>query len=116
LRAEGQGRLTRASEQPIWRDPGTGYLRKQVLSRPDHPLEIVEVELPARQQVTLPASSYAHVRQAVWVRKGALVIVEGGERNLLGAGDCLAFGPPCEVAFVNETHAPCTYIVVLTRS
>src|ERR1700732_3180235 len=28
LRAEGQGeRLTRASAQPIWRDPETGYLR-----------------------------------------------------------------------------------------
>jgi transcriptional regulator with XRE-family HTH domain len=116
LRAEGQGRLTRAAEQPIWRDPGTGYLRKQVFSRPDHPLEIVEVELPARQQVVLPASSYTHVRQAVWVRKGALVIVEGSERQLLSAGDCLGFGPPCEVTFVNETHAPCAYVVVLARS
>jgi transcriptional regulator with XRE-family HTH domain len=116
LRAEGQGRLTRAAEQPIWRDPGTGYLRKQVFSRPDHPLEIVEVELPARQQVVLPASSYTHVRQAVWVRKGALVIVEGGERHLLSAGDCLGFGAPCEVTFFNETHDPCAYVVVLTRS
>src|SRR6202035_1032704 len=30
LRAESQGRLTRAVEQPVWRDPQTGYLRKQV--------------------------------------------------------------------------------------
>ena len=38
LRAEGQGdRLSRASEQPIWRDPETGYLRTQVFNRPDHP-------------------------------------------------------------------------------
>src|SRR5439155_10506894 len=29
LRAEGQERLTRATEQPVWRDPDTGYLRKQ---------------------------------------------------------------------------------------
>src|ERR1700680_5202750 len=72
LRAEGQGRLTRASEQPLWRDPKTGYLRKQVFSRPDHPLEIIEVELPARQQVVLPASSYAHIRQAVWGPPGNL--------------------------------------------
>ena len=56
LRAEGHGRLTRATEQPVWRDPKTGYLRKQVFSRSDHPLEIIEVELPARQQVVLPAS------------------------------------------------------------
>src|SRR3982750_2296893 len=48
LRAEARSdRVTRASEQPVWRDPETGYLRKQVFSRPDHPLEIVTVELPA---------------------------------------------------------------------
>src|SRR5437762_4519800 len=40
LRAEGQGeRLSRPEDQPVWRDPGTGYLRRQVFSRPDHPLE-----------------------------------------------------------------------------
>ena len=116
LRAEGQGRLTRAAEQPVWRDPQSGYLRKQVFSRPDHPLEIIEVELPARQQVVLPVSSYAHIRQAVWVRTGNLVIIEAGERHPLGAGDCLGFGPPSEVTFANEASAPCTYVVVLSRS
>jgi transcriptional regulator with XRE-family HTH domain len=116
LRAEGQGRLTRASEQPLWRDPKTGYLRKQVFSRPDHPLEVIEVDLPAKQQVVLPASSYAHIRQAVWVRSGNLVISEAGERHLLGPGDCLGFGPPSEVTFANETSAPCAYVVVLARS
>ena len=77
-----------------------------MFSRPDHPLEIVQVELPAGQRVVLPASSYAHIRQAVWVQSGELVIVEGGERHLLGAGDCLGFGPPSEVTFANETAAP----------
>src|SRR3982074_1574281 len=61
LRAEGQGeRLSRAGEQPVWRDPETGYIRKQVFSRPDHPVEIVRVELPPRQRVTLPRSSSRH--------------------------------------------------------
>jgi transcriptional regulator with XRE-family HTH domain len=116
LRAEGQGRLTRAAEQPVWRDPQTGYLRKQVFSRPDHPLEIIEVELPSGQQVALPASSYAHIRQAVWVRSGNLVIIEAGERHLLAVGDCLGFGPPSEVTFANEASAPCSYVVALARS
>lgn len=117
LRAEGQGdRLSRAAEQPVWRDPETGYLRRQVFNRPDHPLEIVKVELPAGKRVVLPASSYAHIRQAVWVQAGSLVIVEAGDRHELGAGDCLGFGPPCEVTFANETDAPCSYAVVLARS
>ncbi len=117
LRAEGQGdRLSRASEQPIWRDPETGYLRRQVFNRPDNPVEIIKVEMPARQRVTLPASSYAHIRQAVWVLAGALVIIEGGERHLLATGDCLGFGPPAEVTYANESAATCTYVVALARS
>ena len=117
LRAEGQGeRLSRAADQQVWRDPETGYLRRQVFSRPDNPIEIVRVEMPARQQVTLPASSYAHIRQTVWVQSGALVITEAGERYELGTGDCLGFGPPAETTFANEGAAPCVYVVALARS
>ncbi len=117
LRAEGQKeRLSRAADQPEWRDPETGYLRRQVFSRPDHPVEIVRVELPARQQVTLPASSYAHIRQAVWAQSGRLVITEAGVRYVLEPGDCLGFGAPAEVTFANETAAPCVYVVALARS
>ena len=115
-RAEGSHRLMRAADQPMWRDPATGYLRKQVFGRPDHPLEIVEVEMPAGQHVVLPASSYAHIRQAIWVERGDLVIIEAGERHLLAAGDCLGFGPPAEVTLANETALPTTYLVVLARS
>jgi transcriptional regulator with XRE-family HTH domain len=117
LRAEGQGeRLSRAGDQPIWRDPETGYLRKQVFSRPDHPLEIIRVELPAGKRVVLPASSYARIRQAVWVQGGSLVISEAGVRHELASGDCLGFGPPSEVTFANETSTSCAYVVVLARS
>ena len=89
---------------------------KQVFSRPDHPVELVRVELPARQRVTLPASSYARIRQLVWVLSGNLVITEGGERHALGAGDCLGFGPPADTTFANETNAACVYVVALARS
>ena len=117
LRTENQGGLlSRATEQPVWRDPETGYVRKQVFSRPDHPVEIVRVELPPRQRLTLPASSYAHIRQLVWVQSGSLVIIEGGERHTLTAGDCLGFGAPADTTFANETSAPCVYVVTLMRS
>lgn len=117
VRAEGQGdRVSRAADQPVWRDPETGYLRRQVFSRPDHPVELVRVEMPARQRVTLPASSYAHIRQALWVLSGSLVITEAGTRHALAAGDCLGFGPPADTTFANESNAPCTYLVALARS
>jgi uncharacterized cupin superfamily protein len=87
-----------------------------VFSRPDHPVEVVRVELPPRQRVTLPASSYAHIRQLVWVQSGNLVITEGGERRTLSAGDCLGFGSPADTTFANETNAACVYVVALVRS
>lgn len=117
LRAEGRDdRLSRAADQPVWRDPETGYRRRQVFARPDHPVEIVEVEMPAGGRVAMPASSYARIRQALWVRDGELVVVEGGERSALAAGDCLGFGPPTDVVFANESDRPCRYVVALSRS
>ena len=116
-RAEGQrDRLFRAHAQPVWRDPETGYLRKQIFHHPDHPIELTKVEMPARQSVTLHQAPYAHVRQAVWVLRGNLVLVEDGERHLLGPGDCLGFGTPADVTFANETAVPCEYVVALARS
>ena len=117
VRAEGDaGRVSRAGEQPTWQDPETGYVRRQIFSRPDHPLELVTVELPAGARVELPASSYARTRHVVWVTKGRLTIEEGGERHALEAGDSLAFGPPSTVAYVNESGAAATYLVVLARA
>jgi transcriptional regulator with XRE-family HTH domain len=117
LRAEGEGeRLSRAADQPVWRDPESGYLRRQIFSRPDHPLELVEVEMPAGQRVVLPSSSYARIRQLVMVRSGELTLIAEGSRQVLTAGDCLGFGPPAEVTFANETKSPCTYRVFLARS
>jgi transcriptional regulator with XRE-family HTH domain len=117
LKAEAdKGRLQRAADQPLWRDPDTGYVRRQIFSRADHPLEIVEVELPPGQKVSFPAWSYAHIRQAVWVKSGTLTLFESGEKHVLNAGDSLGFGPPSEVIFANESKRPCLYVVALTRS
>src|SRR2546423_6096621 len=46
LRAEGQGeRLSRAGEQPAWRDPETGYLRRQGFNPPHQPPQLIRFEL-----------------------------------------------------------------------
>src|SRR5579872_735480 len=103
----GADRLSRAADQPLWRDPASGYLRRQVFERADHPLELVRVELPAGAHVGFPAASYRRIRQVVWVLEGELVIEEGAVRHRLGAGDCLGYGPPSDCAFINESSAPC---------
>jgi transcriptional regulator with XRE-family HTH domain len=119
LRAEGHdhaSRLVRAARQALWRDPGSGYVRRQIYARPDHPVEIVQVDMPPGQRVVLPAASYAQIRQALWVQAGQLTVSEGGALQRLDAGDCLGFGPPSEVTIANEGSEACRYLVVLSRS
>ena len=86
-----------------------------VVLRNTDPLELAQIELPAGGQVTLPASSYVHIRQVIWVQQGQLTILEGAENQILSAGDCLGFGPPSDVTLANETTTSCTYLVVLAR-
>ena len=117
VRAEaGADRLVRATDQAIWRDPDTGYLRRQVFLRPDHPLEIVEVTMPPGKSALLPAASYAFIRQVVWLIEGELVVTDADGRHVLAAGDCIGFGPPVDVTISNESDAPARYVVALARS
>jgi transcriptional regulator with XRE-family HTH domain len=74
---EPRERIVRGADQARWRDPATGYVRRQIFERPDHPLELVRVELPAGTRVGMPASSYARIRQLVWVMEGRLIVEEG---------------------------------------
>jgi transcriptional regulator with XRE-family HTH domain len=110
-----RGRVSRAGDRPRWTDPETGYQRIQVLALAEHPIEIVEIELPAGRRVAFPASTYAFIRQAVWVRDGVLTVSEGPDHYRLQPGDCLAFGLPSDVTLANETARPCSYAVVLCR-
>ena len=116
VRAErGEGRLVREPDQPVWHDPATGYRRRQVFARPDLPLEMTEVELPAGAVVAFPAASYAFMRQVIWMLEGRLVFQEGDQRHDLGPGDCLELGPPRDCAFRNEGRRPCRYLVAVLR-
>ncbi|HDR1954527.1 TPA: helix-turn-helix transcriptional regulator [Enterobacter hormaechei] len=112
-RAEMQeGKLLRLANQPVWRDPQTHYLRRHVSPRTDMPIDLVQVELPARSDVPMPASSYALARQLIWLQAGELVFLEGETRHEMKVGDCLELGPPNDCRFINETDEPCLYLVV----
>ena len=114
--ASGSGRLAQAARQPVWRDPATGYLRRAV-SPPGAEPELAHVELPPGARVPYPASAYAHLRgQCVWVLAGELLFREGAAEHRLGAGDCLALGPPAECEFHNpSSDALSVYLVALAR-
>jgi len=103
------------AEQPVWRDPQSRYLRRQVSPLSDLPLQLVEVELPGGAEVAFPAAAYAFIRQLVWVLAGRLEFVEGDRVFRLSRGDCLELGAPADCLFRNRGRTVCRYLVALTR-
>lgn len=114
------GPLVRRDAQPQWRDPASGYLRRNVSPREDGEgeptVQIVEVEFPAGARVAFEnGASGVQFRQHVWLLEGAIDITVGAERHHLRAGDCLAMGLDRATMFHNPTKDPARYAVVITR-
>jgi transcriptional regulator with XRE-family HTH domain len=109
------GPVARREDQPEWRDPASGYLRRNV-SPPGvpQPMQIVEVEFPARARVAFETGVRDYrVDQQVWVLEGTIDITMGDERFRLRDGDCLAMQLDRPVMFHNPTRKPARYAVIL---
>ncbi|RVD66073.1 LacI family transcriptional regulator, partial [Mesorhizobium sp. M4A.F.Ca.ET.029.04.2.1] len=109
------GGLLREGEQPVWRDPATGYLRRHLSPASDMPLELVKVRLPAGASVSFPAASYAFIKQQIWLIGGRLDFTEGEVVHSLRAGDCLALGAPSDCTFHSPGPDAADYLVALVR-
>jgi len=108
-------RLFRAAEQPWWRDPETGYERRQLSPLSQLPMQLVEVRLPPGATVHYPAAAYTFIRQLIWVLSGVLHFDEGAQTHRLAAGDCLELGAPADCSFGNRGRSECRYLVAITR-
>jgi uncharacterized cupin superfamily protein len=107
--------VRRAADTPQWRDPDTGYLRRQ-LSTARFPAAVTEVTLPPGAAVPYPAGAYAFIAQLVWVLSGRLTLADGPAVHVLAAGDTFVLGEPRPREFRNETDQECRYLVVVTRT
>jgi transcriptional regulator with XRE-family HTH domain len=109
------GPLARRDDQPQWRDPASGYLRRNV-SPPGvpQPMQIVEIHFPAGARVAFEnGTRNARVHQQVWVLEGAIDVTLGAERHRLREGDCLAMQLDRPTMFHNRTRRPSRYAVVI---
>ena len=109
------GPLARRADQLRWRDPASGYVRRNV-SPPGvpQPMRIVEVEFPPRARVAFENGGGArHARQQVWVLDGVMDVTVGSERHRLRAGDCLAMSLDQPTMFANPTRRRARYAVVI---
>lgn len=109
------GRLLRAADQPEWRDPATGYVRRHLSPPSDSSLELVHVAMPSGQSVSFPAASYTFIRQLIWLIDGRLDFSEGAVVHAMHPGDCLELGPPTDCTFHAPGPLPAVYLVALMR-
>lgn len=107
--------VARRAGQLQWRDPASGYVRRNVSpSGVASPIQIVEVEFPAGARVAFDSGARdMRVHQQVWVLDGAIEVSVGDERHQLRAGDCLAFVLDRPTAFRNRTRKAARYAVVI---
>ncbi len=110
--------VARQADQPVWRDPATGYVRRN-LSPPGFPspIELVEVVLPPGARVAYDGGLRAAViDQQVWVLDGAIDVTVGSTVHRLAAGDCLAMQLGQPTGFHNPGDAAARYLVALATS
>jgi transcriptional regulator with XRE-family HTH domain len=108
--------LSRRAAQWSWRDPQSGYLRRNVSpSGVGSPIQIVEVCFPAGARVAYDtAARQPRVHQQVWVLDGCIEISVGEATHRLDAGDCLAMVLDRPIAFHNPARRSARYAVVLS--
>jgi transcriptional regulator with XRE-family HTH domain len=110
--------LARHADQPTWRDPGTGYLRRTVSpAGTGSPVDIAEVVFPAHASIAFDSQRLVGgADQHVWVLDGTLELVVGEETFRLQRGDCLMTRFDSPVVFRNPTARPVRYAVIVTRA
>jgi transcriptional regulator with XRE-family HTH domain len=107
--------LVRREDQPTWRDPATGYVRRNLSPNVPSPIELVEVVLPPGARVSYDAVSRAvGISQQVWLLEGRLALTVGDVTHRLDVGDCLAMRLDRPIVFQNPARHRARYLVALT--
>jgi len=89
---ESHAALVPLDQQEVWRDPGTGFERRQV-SPPAPALtgEVIQGYLPPDQRITYAAPSRPGLEHHLILQEGALRLTLSGQSYSLNPGDCLRY-------------------------
>lgn len=110
-RAAGNGaRLRQKNEQAIWRDPATGYVRRQVAELDAQSgTELIEIELPAKARIDYPQWHSKPYRQRLWLLDGVLELSYGDDTHRLTAGDQIDFSVDKPIVYAAVKN--CRYLL-----
>jgi len=112
--ADAPSPMARVEDQPVWTDPGSGYVRRNLSPAMYSPIQLVEVSFPAGQRVAYETSTRdAEVHQQVWLIEGRMEVTVGATLWTLAPGDCLAMRLDQPIAWHNPTDQTARYLVAL---
>lgn len=102
--------IARAGEQPVWTDPGSGYVRRTLSPTVPSQIQLVEITFPAGGRVAYETSSHDIDRQ-LWMIDGHMEITVGSSRWELAAGDCLVMRLDEPSTYHNPGTIPARYLI-----
>ena len=106
--------LARVAEQPLWTDPASGYVRRNVSPAVRSPIQLVDVVFPAGRRVAYDGTPRDNeVHQQVWMIDGTMELTVGDTLWRLEAGDCLAMQLDQPIVYRNPARRPARYLVAL---
>jgi transcriptional regulator with XRE-family HTH domain len=113
--SQGASPLARRADQRVWRDPDSGYMRRNLSPAGfPSPIELVEVVLPPGARVAYDTGHRAAaVHQQIWIIEGEIDLTLGEETYHLSAGDCLSMRLDRPTIFRNLVERPARYVVAL---
>jgi len=106
--------LARVADQPVWTDPGIGYVRRNVSPPARSPIQLVDVIFPPGQRIAYEATPRENeTHQQIWMIDGAMEVTVGSVLWKLETGDCLAMQLDQPIVFRNPGRSPSRYLVAL---
>lgn len=100
--------------QPVWRDPATGFRRRQV-SPPARALagEAIEATLEAGTRIAYDAPPRPGLEHHLVLIEGRLEVTVDGTRHQLQAGDCLRYQLQGASAFATPADSTARYLLFM---
>ncbi|MHA3115027.1 XRE family transcriptional regulator [Acinetobacter sp. ANC 4635] len=107
--------LLRYEQQKQWRDPASGYLRRNLSPvSVASPMQLAEITFPANTQVSYDfVPREVKVYQQIWLLEGEMQIHCGEQNYTLQQGDCLSIQLNQPIIFQNFTANEARYLVAV---
>jgi transcriptional regulator with XRE-family HTH domain len=108
--------VRRRSDQTVWRDPASGYVRRNVSpAGTGSAVEISAIEVPPGARIAFDSLRLRGADQHIWILDGTLDLAIGDTRHRLDTGDCIHMGFDQPVTFHNPTKRTVRYAVIIGR-